>query len=428
MAWGRDTTAETRVAGMVRLRLDRRGFLMAAAAAPLGACSAVPADIHDPGFPSYRVRDPLAGYFDLAERRAFVQPAQDPVLIKTRAKLDRPPTCDEALAIPVQAGTITLPTFYDDNAGWRKAVKPFWAIENAVSKLAGANLVSPGAGHADCLLRVLLQWARHDAMTAFTLTGENKQGWFQIEATLFAMALALAAVRPDVLHREAELAEIDAWLERAARIHFAEPGFEGGTCCNNHYYRRVVYATMIGVLTSQDDLFQSGIRAIYSALEEATPEGALPLEMKRGEMAAHYQNYAVMYLAMIAQIVERQGYPVWSLSLDGTSLHHLVRFNNAILADPDVVTRFSGASHVKLKYWDDPQYFAWFEMYLAQFPNPAMEAWIAPRRPLYNRSLGGPLTAYFYRGAQAHRSRPQPDPAANPWRTLRRGRTYHFDQ
>ena len=141
---------------------------------------------------------------------------------------------------------------------------------------------------------------------------------------------------------------------------------------------------------------EDGIGAVYSALADATPEGALPLEMKRGELAPHYQNFALMYLAMIAEIAERQGYPLWSLEIDGKSLHSLTEMNNRIIAKPDTVKEFVRVDEVSLRYQEDPQYFAWFEIYLSRFENPEMEAWIADRRPLYNRSLGGHLTGYFY--------------------------------
>ena len=106
--------------------------------------------------------------------------------------------------------------------------------------------------------------------------------------------------------------------------------------------------------------------------------------------------YERRHTRMIAEIAERQGYPMWELEVDGKTLHHLVEVNNRIIADPDYVTKYSGVSEVSLRYRDDRQYFAWFEMYLARFENEEMEAWIADRRPLYNRSLGGHMTAYFY--------------------------------
>lgn len=377
--------------------LDRRGFILSALAAPLAGCGAA---VHAPKpLAGYRVRDPLAGYFDLGARRRFLRASSDPLLVDLRTRIARAPDCDAVLRIPVQDSRITLPTFYGDNAGWRTAVRPFWAIEDAVSDLAAANLVAPDRRHADCLVRLMLHWARRNALSEFHFSDDNKQAWYQIESTLFAFALALAAIRPDVQDRHRDLKTIDAWLERVARHHFAIPGQEGGTCCNNHFYRRALYATIIGVMVRDDALFGTGMRAITMALSEATPEGALPLEMKRGPRAAHYQNYALMYLAMMAQITERQGYAAWDRKIDGKSLHTLVKFNNQLLANPAAVTRFSGSREVILKFHKDPQYFAWFELYLSRYRSPAMEAWVAQRRPLYNRSLGGHLTAYFHRGA-----------------------------
>lgn len=348
--------------------------------------------------PDYRVRDPLAGYFDLAERRRIM--LELPNLATTQARLQamRAPDCERVMAIPVQHQTITIPSFYEENDAWRQAVTPFRDFEDAVSNLAAANLVAIDRSNADCLIDLLANWARQNALAKFNFSKDYRQGWFQVESTLFAVGHALAAVRPDVLDREDDLAAIDAWLLRTARSHFAIPGSPGGTCCNNHYYRRALYAAIIGVLTADDRLFRSGVAAIHEAIDGATPDGVLLLEMKRGKLAAHYQNFAVMYLAMIAEIAERQGYPLWSLEIDGKSLHTLIAFNNRIMADPKTVLAYADTDEVSLRYRDDMQYFAWYEIYLSRFRNDQMEAWIADRRPMYNRSLGGHLTAYFYPG------------------------------
>lgn len=378
--------------------LTRRTFLLSAAAASTTGCSLLPGGRWSKNLTIYRVRDPLAGYFDLAGRRAFLHSTRNPVLVKLKKRLLNVPSCEEIRAIPIQDQRITLPSFYEDNPAWRVAVKPFSAIEHAVSKLAAANLVANDSRYADCLIATLMDWARRDGLAQFNYSKKRRQGWFQVESTLFSMALALAAIRPDVVHRTDELVFIDAWLHRVARSHFSVSGEPGGTCCNNHFYRRALYATIIGVMVRDDGLFQSGVGAIYSALTGATPEGALPLEMERGPLAAHYQNFALMNLVMIAEIAERQGYPMWSLRIDGKSLHNLVAQNNRIIANPNYVTAFSGTKEVSLRYRKDNQYFAWYEMYLAKFRNAEMESWIRNRRPLYNRSLGGNLTAYFYTG------------------------------
>lgn len=378
-------------------RLTRRTFLSSALATSLVGCGAMTGNPWQGALSGYTVRDPMAGYFDREPRRALLRSTRDPVLLKARRRIEQKvPACNQALAIPVQDQYISLPSFYDENAKWRLAVAPFRDFEDAVSHLAAAHFLSGGTVYADCLLRLLTHWAERNALNDFSYNSRQKQGWYQVESTLFAIGFAIAVVRPDIPHREAELAFIHQWLVRVARKHFGKKGEPDGTCCNNHFYRRCVYAAIIGVLARDDSLFQNGVSAIYSALSHATPEGALPLEMARGELAAHYQNYAVMYLAMIAEIGERQGYPLWSLQIDGMSLHKLIEVNNRIIANPNYVTRFSRVPEVSLKYRKDDQYFSWFEMYLARFRNPQMETWIADRRPLYNRSLGGHMTAYFY--------------------------------
>lgn len=396
--------------------LDRRAFLLSGLAAPILGCGAISGGPEFGQVLGYTVRDPMAGYFDHAERRAILRGSTNPVIRKARRRIEqRVPDCDRALAIPIQDQFIDLPSFYGDRSNWNRAVAPFRDFEDAVSNLAAANLVATHTRYADCLVTLLLNWARREALFEFTYDSKQKQGWYQVESTLFAIGFAIAAVRPDVPHRESELAFIHAWLVRVARKHFDKKGEPEGTCCNNHYYRRAVYAAIIGVIARNDQLFQDGVGAIYSALTHATTEGALPLEMKRGELAAHYQNYAVMYLAMIANIAERQGYPMWSLEIEGRTLHSLIAVNNRIIADPNYVKRFSRVNEVSLKYRKDNQYFSWFEMYLARFQNPQMEAWIADRRPLYNRSLGGHMTAYFYPAtaagagtARANRPKRQP--------------------
>jgi len=378
---------------------NRRTFLLSSMALPAAGCAPTRNARWQKDLAGYRVRDPLAGYFDLAERRAVMRRTRNPLLAKLRKRIARGPRCAVVRAIPIQDQVISMPSFYGDNKAWRQAVKPFSAFEDAVSKLAAANLVAANRRYADCLIATLTEWARHDALMEFHYTKDIRQGWFQVESTLFAIGLALAAVRPGITGRAGELGYIDAWLRRVANKHFAVPGQPGGTCCNNHYYRRALYETIIGVMTADDRMFRNGMGAIYSALSGATRDGALPLEMKRGKRAPHYQNFAVMYLAMIAEIAARQGYDMWNLEVDGKSMHSLVAFNNRILADPRVVLAYNGGKPFTLRYQKDNQYFAWFEIYLARFRNPAMEAWIAHRRPLYNRSLGGYLTAYFYRGA-----------------------------
>ena len=346
---------------------------------------------------SYVVVDRNAGFFDVDARRQYLEGTDSEMLGQQIGELSAGQSCQKLLKIPVPQGEIHIPNFYQDNQGWRESVRPFRAFENAVSGLSASHLVSADPYHRDCLIDLLSHWAQKDALTQFFGSIDNNQGWFQIESALFAAALAFSVVREGETDRISDIEQIDDWFVRAATSHLSQPGQPNGTCCNNHFYRRALYAAMIGVMTGDNELFQIGVSAIYSAVSGATQSGALPLEMVRGERAAHYQNFAVMYLVMIANIVERQGYQMYDLNIDGRTLQDLIDFDLAAISDPSTVAELSGNREQWLGYLEQNQYFAWMEIYLSERPEQEIDSFLGPYRPVYNSSLGGHLTLFFYR-------------------------------
>ena len=344
----------------------------------------------------YRVTDIHAGYFDVEARRAYLDGVQSEMMRAEIVNLKMGRSCRDILDLPLIDHRAVVPGFYEDPINWREIAKPYLAFEEGIHELAAAQLVADDRYHADCVIDVLLKWANAQAFEEFHFTKDRRQAWYQIESPLFAAAMALSTIRPFVMDRREDLEIVESWLSRAAHRHAAIPGSNQGTCCNNHFYRRALYGAMVGVLLEDNALFQFGVSAIYSALSGAEPDGALPLEMERGFLAAHYQNYALMYLIWIAEIAERQGYDLFDLRIDGKTLHTLVNFNMAILEDLRVLKRHVSTLDQKLTYQQDDQYFAWFEMYLAKFPRQDMEEVIAIRRPLYNRSAGGHTTLIYF--------------------------------
>jgi poly(beta-D-mannuronate) lyase len=342
----------------------------------------------------YVVVDPSAGYFDVAARQAWLQATGEPILRHAIDRLRIEVGCRDKLAMPVIDHELRLPSFYEDQEAWREAIRPLFAFEDAVSHLAGAFVATGDRYFADCLLNLLGKWAAADALTEFHYTPEEPQAWFNVEDMLFAAGLAYAVVRDQVPGRAADKLRIDAWLERAARNHLAIPGGPS-SCCNNHFYRRALYATVIGIMGADDDLFRVGVKALMSALHEMGPSGELPREMAREGRAVHYQNYALLYLVPIAQLIERQGYAAYELRIDGRSLRDAVAFAMDILENPAEVADLVSPDQ-ELGFIEDDQYFAWMEIYLSRFADPRLERWIAPRRPLYSRSAGGHLTLFFW--------------------------------
>ncbi|MDX5378399.1 MAG: alginate lyase family protein [Halomonas sp.] len=342
----------------------------------------------------YTVRAPDASYFNVTERMILLQETNNSLLMQHREELaNYAPSCQQRLEIPTITNQLRIPGFYPTPDAWRLATEPLFNFEDTVSELAGSFVASSDVYYAECLVRFLDKWARDDALLSFYYHWSQPQAWFSLESMIFAAAMAYSVVHPHVEGLEEEKTRVEAWLNELASVHMAIEGAES-SCCNNHFYRRALYAAMIGVLTEDDDMFRFGVSAIYSALHDMTEAGAFPLEVKRGRRATHYQNYALLYLIPIMEITERQGYDVYDLKIDGNTMHDAVDFAMAILEDPaelgDLAPREQYTGFLK-----DDQYFAWMEMYGARFGEARFDDIVAPMRPIYNRGAGGYATLYF---------------------------------
>lgn len=342
----------------------------------------------------YTVRDPDASYFDVEERMALLQETNNSLLMQHREELAKyAPSCRQQLKIPTITERMRIPGFYPTPDDWKLATEPLFTFEDTVSELAGTYVASGNDYYAECLVRFLDKWAQDDALLDFYYHWEEPQAWFSLESMIFAAGMAYSVVQPHVEGLAAKKARVEAWLNELAGVHMEIEGADS-SCCNNHFYRRALYAAMIGVLTEDNDMFRFGVSAIHSALHDMTEEGAFPLEMERGRRATHYQNYALLYLIPIMEITARQGYDIYDLEIDGNTMHDAVNFAMDILEDPsalgDLAPREQYTGFLK-----DDQYFAWMEMYNARFGEDRINDLLAPMRPIYNRGAGGYATLYF---------------------------------
>ncbi len=349
---------------------------------------------------SYTVNDRDAGLFDVSVRAEALRRTRNTMIRELVRRWSTAASCRAAEGLPVIEGNVKLPLFYVDRDGWRQAIKPYQAFENAVTGLAAAFVATRDSRYAECLVNVLASWADADAFMRFRYTKEGRQTWYAIESSLIAASLSYAVVRGHVPGRSeggaeaGRLAVVDGWFNRAARHHIGS--FAGGysSCCNNHFYRRALYATVVGILTRDDELFQYGISAPYMALSEMNPDGSLPREVSRKARAIHYQNFALLYLVPIMELAERQGYPLYQLKIKGRTIHDGVSFVLDAIADQGLAARYTSEPQ-DLWFLQDDQYYAWMEIYLSRFDSPRIQAVVAPVRPIFNRSAIGPATMYF---------------------------------
>ncbi|HSH49700.1 MAG TPA: alginate lyase family protein [Halomonas sp.] len=358
----------------------------------------------------YTVNNPDASYFSVKARRKLLQVTNNDMFMQQQDALANRFSCREQLAQPVLREGLRLPSFYPKPDAWREASRPYFAFEDTVTGLAGAYMTSGDGYYADCLVRYLDRWASQQGLEAFYYQLYEPQAWYATESMIFAAAMAYSIVRPATTEH-AQQQRIERWLNRLAHRHMAIPGRSGGSCCNNHFYRRALYASMVGVLTEDNTLFQFGVSAIYSALSEMTPEGGFPRELMRGRRALHYQNYGLLYLITNMEIIARQGYDIYQLEIDGHTIHDGIALAIEGLETPEHFSDQAGETIPipKAQYQGfirDGQYFAWMEIYLSRFDNPRLDAFLRDYRPVYNRSAGGYTTLYFMAPDRQRRSTP----------------------
>ena len=154
--------------------------------------------------------------------------------------------------------------------------------------------------------------------------------------------------------------------------------------------------TIVGVVADNDELFETGLRSVYSALDDITEEGALGLALNRGWRAIHYQNYSLLYLVMTMQVAYHQGYDLFRLKVGGRGIEDAVGFLLRSLEDTYEIDGLPPGEQ-DLTFTNDEQYFSWMEIWLKHFDDPAMERFARLYRPIFNRGAGGYTSLYFKR-------------------------------
>lgn len=342
---------------------------------------------------TYTVKNRDASFFDVRARIKELKSTDDPMLIRLRNRQTTQLSCRQLKARPVLDGELTMPSYYEHPDEWDLTSEPLLQFEQTMSGLSAAWVASGDPYFAECLVDILETWAKRDALVSFEFRRETPQAWFALESMIFSAALAYSTVTGEIEIAPARRKTIDGWLAKVAKNHFFKNS-KGSSCCNNHYYRRALYMTMIGVETGDDEMFRTGLKAVYSALEDMEDSGAFGQSLERGWRAIHYQNYSLLYLVTIMQIAHQQGYDLFNLEVNGHRMHEAVGFLLKSLEDPYSVDGLPPGEQ-DLAFTNDPQYFSWMEMWLQHHAEPSMVRFVRQLRPIFNRGAGGSATLFF---------------------------------
>ncbi|KUZ34756.1 mannuronate-specific alginate lyase [Burkholderia territorii] len=284
-----------------------------------------------------------------------------------------------ACDVPAAVTSIDPPGYYDDAAGYARAVKP---MRDFIARLNAAS----DRGDWSCALTLLEGWSQADALMG-PISGY--QGYFERSWAGTDFAMVILRMPRDV--RDANRARLDAlapWLERIA---IATRNSEAiNRLHNNLVYWAGLDLIAIGTVTDNASLVDSGLLRVREGIRDIGPDGSLAREVKRGNRALHYHTFALLPLVFAAELVQRRHIDLYREN-DGA----IGRLANLVIdatVDPASFAKITPIPQA-LFPWTLRDELSWVEPYYARFGDNRLPAIIASRRPFSEWRLGGNVTA-----------------------------------
>ena len=201
----------------------------------------------------------------------------------------------------------------------------------------------------------------------------SMQNWM-----LSGAAIAYLKVRDSPAATPAQDAVIQAWFARlAGRVRdYFEPqtAHPGSEAWNNHMLWAGLALAAQGIADNDIDALSWGVGAYRLGVDEIQPDGSLPAEMDRRQMALHYQLYALGALVMIAELTYPNGLDLYAQQ--NGAIHRLVAFDIAAMKDPQSLAKRAGAAQ-KIQPPYSGLEIGWALPWTRRFPDPQLAAFIA---------------------------------------------------
>ena len=330
---------------------------------------------------------------DVPARQAYLKSTTSPLLHDAVKGLH---SCLKLDAVPAPVGMMRIPHHYlngshgPTNPAEAAATVMYGKFEQRIT--AGMNQYVATGSHAEaqCALDQMDTWAKGNALTNYDPhDNDNTQSWYQAEWTLCSAGVTMSVLVNDAALDLAEQKRVAQWLDNAAHklISYENPGELG----NNHHYWRALAATSIGVVASDDALFQFGVSVFKQAVGQIDKNGAFPREMDRHERAIHYQGFALQPLVPIAEFAARQGVDLYAYSANGHTLRDAIVFFGRAVNDPSIVKQYTQDEQMKGFGSDD---FAAYTFYTARFGDNGLPQSIIDhlKHPVMATRIGGNTT------------------------------------
>lgn len=293
---------------------------------------------------------------------------------------------------------LTTDGFYSDSKSsiidpvkWKAYVEssgPYKNLGDQAVAAADAYRTTGSRAAAQCVLKLLDSAA---ADSVFTGKISSRQAYYVQGWVIGALAIAFLKVRDSGLVTADEKTTLPKWMITVGRqttdYYDAAKAKPGGAQENNHLYWAGVEIGAIAIAANDRSLFDWAMATYHNGALQVTPEGTLPLEMRRGQRALHYHLYAIAPLVYLAEFAQDNGLDLWSEN--DFALRRLVNRSIAGLQGSGYFDKEAG---IKQDLPDGPpsaEAISWGKIYVKRFPDPAISALLAQAKGLSYMYLGG---------------------------------------
>jgi poly(beta-D-mannuronate) lyase len=343
-----------------------------------------------------RIKTLLVGYgliLSLAQVCAAQNPMRSP-WDATRIKLT-----DAAYACPPPihlTPDLTTSGFYADSKGsiidpvkW----KAYAASSGPVKKLgdeavaAADDFRATGSRQAaQCVLKLEKTAAVDQALIGKMSSSQAYfvQGW-----VVGALGISYLKVRDSGVIDPADRKLLTDWMETVSKQTMA---FYGDRLAkspngNNHLYWAGVQVAAVAIAANDRKLFDWALMTYRNGIQQITPEGTLPEEMRRGQRALHYHLYAAAPLVYIAEFGEDNGIDLYAE--DNGALTRLVDRSVQGLEGSGYFDKATGIKQDLPNGPPSAEAIGWAKVYVHRFPDPELSKLLSQAPSLSYMYLGG---------------------------------------
>lgn len=334
------------------------------------------------------VSNPRASLIDVPARQHLLEHTSDALLLAAKASV---PSCVNTPAVAAPPSPIDIPHHYlsgshgPTNPAEAAATHVYAAFETRITAGMNQYVATGSEAEAKCSLNQLDTWAEAKALLNYD-PKESSQAWYQVEWTLSSAGITDSVLATDAEIDPAQQKRVATWLNTAAHklIAFERPTDNP----NNHHYWRALAAVSVGIVSSDDKLFDFGVNTYKQAIGEIDARGAFPREMARHERATHYQTFALQPLIPIAEFAARQHVDLYSYAPNGRSIRDAIIFFGRAVGDPSLIKPYN--SDVQDRDFGGSDY-APYIFYAARFGTSGLPPSIttALQHPLAATRIGG---------------------------------------